>query len=149
MPRLVAVSKTKPVALILAAYAAGQRVFGENYARDLSELGEPPMHCFQLNALSRHSVPQVQELIDKAADPQIPDDVQWHFIGGLQSNKCNQLAGARARERGASRIVGGTVWAHELCELANWPRPHNPPPFFPQSLLSPKSREKPCGGGND
>ncbi|KAJ2697744.1 hypothetical protein H4R19_005641 [Coemansia spiralis] len=61
--RLVAVSKYKPAADILAAYEAGQRHFGENY---------------------------VQELCDKAAA--LPADIQWHFIGRLQSNKCKALA---------------------------------------------------------
>lgn len=61
-PRLVAVSKTKPVDDVAAAYAAGHRVFGENY---------------------------VQELVDKA--PALPADVAWHFIGHLQSNKAKQL----------------------------------------------------------
>jgi hypothetical protein len=54
-PRLVAVSKTKPLAALQEAYDAGQRAFGENY---------------------------VQELLDKA--PAMPADVQWHFIGHLQ-----------------------------------------------------------------
>lgn len=61
-PRLVAVSKTKPVALLLEAYEAGQRDFGENYA---------------------------QELIDKA--PLLPADIRWRFIGALQSNKARPL----------------------------------------------------------
>ncbi|PNW88015.1 hypothetical protein CHLRE_01g010848v5 [Chlamydomonas reinhardtii] len=56
--RLVAVSKTKPAEALQEAYDAGQRVFGENY---------------------------VQEMLDKA--PALPGDVQWHFIGHLQSNK--------------------------------------------------------------
>lgn len=61
--RLVAVSKIKPVADILALYEAGQRIFGENY---------------------------VQELVDKAS--QLPQDIQWHFIGHLQSNKVKYIA---------------------------------------------------------
>jgi len=61
--RLVAVSKTKPLELVQAAYDCGQRVFGENYA---------------------------QELVEKAQAIG-NDDVQWHFIGGLQSNKANML----------------------------------------------------------
>ncbi|TFY74800.1 hypothetical protein EWM64_g9211, partial [Hericium alpestre] len=61
-PTLVAVSKYKPAADILACYDAGQRDFGENY---------------------------VQELVDKAA--QLPADIRWHFIGTLQSNKCKIL----------------------------------------------------------
>ncbi|CAM9745494.1 unnamed protein product [Scytosiphon promiscuus] len=62
VPRLVAVSKTKPLEDLQEAYDAGQRIFGENYA---------------------------QELIDKS--PQMPDDVVWHFIGHLQSNKAKGL----------------------------------------------------------
>ncbi|CAD7700213.1 unnamed protein product [Ostreobium quekettii] len=61
-PRVVAVSKTQPAERIAAAYEAGMRHFGENY---------------------------VQELIEKA--PQLPEDIEWHFIGHLQSNKVNKL----------------------------------------------------------
>lgn len=60
---LVAVSKTKPNAMIEEAYAVGQRDFGENY---------------------------VQELVDKAAS--LPKDIRWHFIGHLQSNKVKYIA---------------------------------------------------------
>ena len=62
--RLVAVSKTKPVSLLSAAYDCGQRHFGENY---------------------------VQELATKA--PIMPEDIRWHFIGALQSNKAKILVG--------------------------------------------------------
>jgi len=61
--RIVAVSKTKPVSAIMEAYAAGQRVFGENKA---------------------------QELVTKHA--QLPVDIEWHFIGHLQSNKVRYIA---------------------------------------------------------
>ncbi|QJB32815.1 YggS family pyridoxal phosphate-dependent enzyme [Chitinophaga oryzae] len=61
--RLVAVSKTKPAEDIAAFYAAGQRIFGENY---------------------------VQELVDKQAV--LPADIEWHFIGHLQSNKVKYMA---------------------------------------------------------
>eukprot|EP00128_Syssomonas_multiformis_P008987 Colp12_sorted_trinity150504_noHs@36230 len=61
-PRLVAVSKTKPVEALKEVYDQGHRHFGENY---------------------------VQELLEKA--PQLPEDIEWHFIGHLQSNKCNML----------------------------------------------------------
>jgi len=64
-PRLVAVSKTKPIEAVFAAYAAGQRHFGENY---------------------------VQELVGKANHPDVPADIQWHFIGTLQSNKVKHVA---------------------------------------------------------
>ncbi|GAB4826548.1 hypothetical protein Ancab_033442 [Ancistrocladus abbreviatus] len=60
--KVVAVSKTKPVSVIREVYDAGHRCFGENY---------------------------VQELIEKA--PQLPDDIEWHFIGNLQSNKVKAL----------------------------------------------------------
>lgn len=60
---LVAVSKTKPAEDISALYALGQRDFGENY---------------------------VQELVDKAAS--LPNDIRWHFIGHLQSNKVKYIA---------------------------------------------------------
>lgn len=60
--RLVAVSKTNPVEIILEAYQAGQRVFGENKA---------------------------QEMIAKQAV--LPADIKWHFIGHLQTNKVKQI----------------------------------------------------------
>jgi hypothetical protein len=60
--KLVAVSKTRPLADLLAAYAAGQRDFGEN---------------------------KVQELLDKA--PGLPEDVRLHHIGHLQTNKVKAL----------------------------------------------------------
>ncbi|SEP60853.1 YggS family pyridoxal phosphate-dependent enzyme [Flavobacterium urocaniciphilum] len=60
---LVAVSKTKPVSDLMEAYNAGQRIFGENY---------------------------VQELVDKYE--QMPKDIQWHFIGHLQSRKAKLIA---------------------------------------------------------
>lgn len=62
--RLVAVSKTKPAALVDEAARGGQRLFGENY---------------------------VQELTAKARE--VAGPVEWHFIGHLQSNKVKQIAG--------------------------------------------------------
>lgn len=59
---LVAVSKTKPISDLMEAYEAGQRVFGENY---------------------------VQELVDK--NEQMPNDIEWHFIGHLQSRKAKLI----------------------------------------------------------
>nr|WP_297461148.1 YggS family pyridoxal phosphate-dependent enzyme [uncultured Halomonas sp.] len=63
--RLLAVSKTKPVVLIREAYACGQREFGENY---------------------------LQEALDKQAELADLDDIVWHFIGPLQSNKTRDVA---------------------------------------------------------
>lgn len=62
--RLVAVSKFHPVEKLMVAYEAGQRRFGES---------------------------RVQELLAK--EPQMPADVEWHFIGHLQTNKVKQLVG--------------------------------------------------------
>jgi pyridoxal phosphate enzyme (YggS family) len=61
--KLVAVSKTKPNADIEALYQLGQKDFGENY---------------------------VQELVDKQAA--LPKEINWHFIGHLQSNKVKYIA---------------------------------------------------------
>ena len=60
---LIAVSKTKPVEAIQELYDLGQRDFGENY---------------------------VQELVEK--QPLLPEDIRWHFIGHLQSNKVKYIA---------------------------------------------------------
>jgi pyridoxal phosphate enzyme (YggS family) len=61
--KLIAVSKLQPNKAIEEAYAAGQRSFGENY---------------------------VQELCDKRE--LLPTDIEWHFIGHLQSNKVKYIA---------------------------------------------------------
>ncbi len=61
--KLVAVSKTKPVEDIREAYKAGQRIFGEN---------------------------KVQELREKPG--KLPEDIQWHMIGHLQTNKVKYIA---------------------------------------------------------
>lgn len=60
---LVAVSKTKPNEMIEEAYAIGQRHFGEN---------------------------KVQDLVEKQAA--LPEDIRWHFIGHLQTNKVKYIA---------------------------------------------------------
>lgn len=59
---LVAVSKFHPVEAVREAYDAGQRCFGES---------------------------RVQELLEKI--PQLPDDIRWHFIGHLQTNKVSTV----------------------------------------------------------
>eukprot|EP00088_Acartia_fossae_P022947 TRINITY_DN2402_c0_g1_i2.p1 TRINITY_DN2402_c0_g1~~TRINITY_DN2402_c0_g1_i2.p1 ORF type:complete len:296 (-),score=39.91 TRINITY_DN2402_c0_g1_i2:27-914(-) len=67
VPRLVAVSKTKPIELIIEAYNAGQRHFGENYIQEICEKSVNP------------------ELLEKCPD------LKWHFIGNCQSNKVPPL----------------------------------------------------------
>lgn len=61
--RLVAVSKTKPKELVLEAYRHGQRAFGENKSQEMS-----------------------------AKYAELPKDIEWHFIGHLQSNKIKYIA---------------------------------------------------------
>ncbi len=61
--KLIAVSKTKPADVLMEAYNAGQRVFGEN---------------------------NVQEMVEK--QEQLPKDIEWHLIGHLQSNKVKYIA---------------------------------------------------------
>jgi hypothetical protein len=61
--RLVAVSKTHPVEMLKEAYDAGQRIFGEN---------------------------KVQEMTAKSQV--LPADIEWHFIGHVQSNKIKMMA---------------------------------------------------------
>ena len=60
---LVAVSKTKPNSAIMAAYELGQRAFGENKVQDLAAKAEA-----------------------------LPDDIEWHMIGHLQTNKVKYIA---------------------------------------------------------
>ena len=61
--KLVAVSKTHPAEMLQEAYDAGQRIFGEN---------------------------KVQEMTAKSQV--LPTDIQWHFIGHVQSNKIKLMA---------------------------------------------------------
>jgi pyridoxal phosphate enzyme (YggS family) len=60
---LVAVSKTKPVADLMEAYNAGQRIFGENKIQEMTEKWEL-----------------------------MPKDIQWHMIGHIQTNKVKFMA---------------------------------------------------------
>ncbi len=60
---LIAVSKTKPVSDLQEAYDAGQRIFGENKALEMRD---------------KHQA--------------LPADIQWHFIGHLQTNKIKYIA---------------------------------------------------------
>lgn len=61
--KLIAVSKTKPISMLLEVYKQGERDFGEN---------------------------KVQELCEKY--PEMPKDIRWHMIGHLQSNKVKYIA---------------------------------------------------------
>lgn len=60
--RLIAVSKTKPLEMLQEAYDAGQRLFGENKALEMRD---------------KHDA--------------LPKDIEWHFIGHLQTNKVKYI----------------------------------------------------------
>nr|WP_309757636.1 YggS family pyridoxal phosphate-dependent enzyme [Flavobacterium sp.] len=60
---LVAVSKTKPIPDLMQAYEAGQRIFGENKIQEMAEKWEA-----------------------------MPNDIQWHMIGHVQTNKVKYMA---------------------------------------------------------
>ncbi len=60
---LIAVSKFHPSSAIMKAYEAGQKIFGESRAQEL-----------------------------KVKQQELPDDIEWHFIGTLQSNKVKDIA---------------------------------------------------------
>ena len=60
---LVAVSKTHPVSALQEVYDAGQRIFGENRPQEMCE---------------KHNL--------------LPDDIEWHMIGHLQTNKVKMIA---------------------------------------------------------
>lgn len=77
---LVAVSKRQPLTSLEAAYAAGQRIFGEN---------------------------RVQEALSKMES--LPRDIEWHLIGPLQSNKVASAAGRFAAIHSVDRTKIATL----------------------------------------
>jgi pyridoxal phosphate enzyme (YggS family) len=90
---LVAVSKTFPAAAVAEGIAAGQRAFGENY---------------------------VQEALDKMS-ALAGRDVEWHFIGPIQSNKTRPIAEAFAWVHGVDR--------QKIAERLSDARPPGLPPL--------------------
>ena len=62
--KLIAVSKTKPQEAIVEAYEGGYKIFGENKPQELKQKFEA-----------------------------LPKDIEWHFIGHLQTNKVKYIAG--------------------------------------------------------
>src|SRR5262245_51214269 len=85
--KLVAVSKGHGPEAIRAAYAAGQRAFGESYA---------------------------QELVEKARVLEDLHDIEWHFIGHLQTNKAKYVA----RTAHVVHSIDGISLARELAKRA-------------------------------
>ena len=91
--RLLAVSKTFPAAAVAEAAAAGQQAFGENY---------------------------VQEGVDKVRETALPD-LEWHFIGPLQSNKTRLVAEAFQWVHSVDRL--------KIAERLSQQRPAHLPPL--------------------
>lgn len=106
---LIAVSKTKPSAMIREAFDAGQRLFGENYVQE--------------------GVAKIAELSDLRAQ-----GIEWHFIGPLQSNKVKlvaqhfdwvhgvdrlKVAEGLARNRAESRAESGNLTPLNVCVQVN------------------------------
>lgn len=91
--QLLAVSKAHPAEKIREAHAAGLRLFGENY---------------------------LQEALDKQ-DLLTDLDIEWHFIGPIQSNKTQPIAQQFAWVHGVDRL--------KIAERLNAARPHDMPPL--------------------
>ena len=87
--RLLAVSKFQPLERLLEAYQAGQRLFGEN---------------------------RPQELAAKAV--QLPQDIEWHFIGHLQTNKLKMVLPYAA-------LVESIDSQHLLEAVDDWGKAHD------------------------
>jgi PLP dependent protein len=91
---LVAVSKTQPADAIRQAYHAGQRLFGENY---------------------------VQEALDKQQELTDLPDIEWHFIGPMQSNKTRPIAENFAWVHSVDRL--------KIAQRLSQQRPEDLPPL--------------------
>ena len=72
--KLVAVSKFHPFESIEEAYAAGQRIFAESRPQELQA-----------------KVRRLEEIRAERGDPAYMSDIQWHFIGHLQTNKLKMV----------------------------------------------------------
>ncbi len=94
---LIAVSKTKPSAMIREAFAAGQRLFGENYVQE--------------------GVAKIAELRDLRAQ-----GIEWHFIGPLQSNKARLVAQHFDWVHGVDRLKIAEALARNRAELGDLAR---------------------------
>lgn len=88
--QLVAVSKTKPSEAVAQAYAAGQRVFGEN---------------------------RVAEALSKMEN--CPADISWHFIGHLQTNKARQIPGAFSCVQSVDSVRLAQSLSHGITKVAD------------------------------
>ena len=92
--QLIAVSKTQPAVAVAEAYAWGQRAFGENY---------------------------LQEALDKQIALQSLPELEWHFIGPIQSNKTRPIAANFAWVHSVDRL--------KIAQRLNEQRPDELPPL--------------------
>ena len=116
--QVLAVSKTKPATLVRAAWQSGQRAFGENY---------------------------LQEALDKQQALSDLTDIEWHFIGPIQSNKTRAIAEHFAwvhtveREKIARRLSEqrpGELGALDVCLQVNISGEASKAGVAPQELLA-------------
>lgn len=92
--QLIAVSKTQPAAAIAEAHTWGQRAFGENY---------------------------LQEALDKQIQLADLTDIEWHFIGPIQSNKTRPIASHFGWAHSVDRL--------KIAQRLSEQRPHELPPL--------------------
>lgn len=130
--KLVAVSKTRSVAEMSDAYQTGHRVFGENRVPELTE---------------KH--------------PVLPDDIEWHFIGHLQTNKVKYIAPfiscihsvdsfkllqeINKRAAQENRIIDCLVQFHIAAESAKYGFTDVPPEFLKSKEFESLKNIRLCG----
>ena len=107
---LVAVSKGHPVELIRSLYELGHRDFGENRAQEL-----------------------------RAKVPELPDDIRWHFIGPLQSNKVRIVRPAVHALHSLDRMSLATAWLKGA---------GSPPPAYLQVNIGGEEQKSGVGVGD-
>jgi hypothetical protein len=106
--RLVAVSKTKPLSAMKVAYDAGCRVFGENYVQEM------------IGKMEQWKKDDDDENNNNNNDKDSPSSqVQWHYIGSLQSNKCNALVKAIVAYSDIRQCTIETVSSIKLADKLN------------------------------
>lgn len=98
--RLVAVSKTKPATDVIDAWLAGQRIFAENYVQEALPKVE------EVNELIKiaKSSPILRKQFQLDARPDSENEIEWHFIGTLQSKKAKHVVGSFSLIHSVDRI---------------------------------------------
>ena len=119
--RLIAVSKTKPAEAVAAALAAGQRLFGENYAQELQEKCAA-LGCAVVTAGVTAGVAEGAAGALGAAGAKSPAPglaaPEWHFLGALQSNKAKLVVGRAALIHTCDRLSLAEELQKQVAKLA-------------------------------